>query len=316
MEKSLKITTLQWLWKIQHHLPLKISRFIYKTLNRSGHAPDFSFRCKFYNLDYEGNLNNNIDAAIFYYGAFEKPLLHFMGAAMSAIAGDKGVFVDIGANIGQHSLYMSQVSKHVIAFEPFAPVRARLEHHRKLNGITNIEVHALGLSNISKKQPFYAPSGSNAGIGSFDPGSTSKGNKSIGELELVCGDVFFEQSSLNQLDLIKIDVEGFEKNVLEGLRNTLTKLRPLVVCEMTYGNNLSFVSSDEILNLLPENYHLFCFNKRRPDGSKRQRKNAQARRSGSFELVPYEGPLTKGQDDVILCPQELLAVIPRSNEAS
>lgn len=313
MENPMKVASLAWLWKYQHRLPLKLSQLIYKSLSKSGRTPAFNFRCKFYNLDYEGDLNNNIDAAIYYYGAFEKPLLYFMGSAITAIAGREGVFADIGANIGQHSLYMSQFSRQVIAFEPFAPVRERLEYHCNLNQITNIDIQALGLSDKTENQLFYAPSGSNAGIGSFDPESTSKGNRSIGELQLVRGDEFFEQSGINQLNLIKIDVEGFEKNVLTGLRNTLLRFRPLVVCEMTYGKNLSFMSSKEILSTLPENYVLLCFNKRRPDGSKRQRKNAQARRTGLFQLVTYDGPLARGQDDVILCPQELLTTIPHTN---
>lgn len=313
MEKSLTVVIFEWMWKFHQHLPLKMSQFVYKTLSKAGHTPAFEFNHKFYGLNYQGNLNNNIDAAIYYYGAFEKPLLHFMGSAITAMAGKDGIFVDIGANIGQHSLYMSQRAKQVIAFEPFAPVRARLQHHINLNQLQNIDVHALGLSNQTENQPFYAPSGSNAGIGSFDPESKNKGNRSIGELQLVRGDEFFEHSALNQLHLIKIDVEGFEKNVLQGLHKTLSRFRPLVVCEMTYAKNLSFVSSSEILSMLPDNYVLLCFNKRRPDGSKRQRKNAQARRSGFFELIPYDGPQAKGQDDVILCPQEFLKLIPHSN---
>jgi FkbM family methyltransferase len=313
MGKSIKVASLKGLWAFQQHLPRKMSQYIYKTLSRHDHTPAFGFHCNFYGLQYEGNLNNNIDAAIYYYGAFEKPLLHFMGAAIKAIAGDNGVFVDIGANIGQHSLFMSQTASRVLAFEPYAPVRARLEYHCRLNRIRNIEIHSLGLSNKTGTQAFYAPSGTNAGIGSFDPDSASKGNKSIGELQLIRGDEFFEQSTLNQLHLIKIDVEGFEKNVLQGLQNTLRRFRPLVVCEMSYAQNLSFDSSREILDLLPDNYVLLCFNKRRPDGSKLQRKNAQARKSGLFQLVPYSGPQTRGQDDVILCPQELLTTIPHTN---
>lgn len=316
MEKPFNVAILECLWKFQQHLPLRLSQFVYKALNRSGHTPSLSFQCKFYGLNYEGNLNNNIDAAIYYYGAFEKPLLHFMSAAMTALAGKHGTFVDIGANIGQHSLFMSQVSKQVIAFEPFAPVRARLQHHLELNNIANTVVHACGLSDKTENLPFYAPSGFNAGIGSFDPDSLSKGNRSIGELQLVRGDEFFADADINQLNMIKIDVEGFEKNVLHGLHNSLSRFRPLVICEMTYGKKLSFVSSDEILSLLPDNYVLLCFNKRRADGSKRQRKNAQARRSGFFELVSYTGPLTRGQDDVVLCPQELLNIIPHTNTMS
>jgi hypothetical protein len=113
--------------------------------------------------------------------------------------------------------------------------------------------------------------------------------------------------------MLKIDVEGFERSVVKGLKKTLQTYRPLVICEMTYGNADSFKTSEDIINNLPENYTLLCFDRRRADGRKRQRDNARARHSGLYRLMPYPGPLVSGQDDVILCPQELLAKLPFSN---
>ncbi|TFH72370.1 FkbM family methyltransferase [Gammaproteobacteria bacterium LSUCC0112] len=304
---------LLWLWRHHRHLPDRIAHKIFKALNKAGCAPDFAFRHQFFGMHYDGNLTNNVDAAIYFYGAFEKPLLCFMGDALSAVSDGHGVFVDVGANVGQHSLYMSRFATQVLAFEPYEPVRLRLEHQLSLNAINNVAVHALGLSDANTKQIFFAPTGNNAGIGSFDPESTNKGNIAIGELALVRGDDFFGNQKPERLDLIKIDVEGFEKAVLHGLQQTLLRYRPLLIVEMTYGGTLSFKSSNEISSVLPPDYLLLCFDKRRADGRKRQRHNARARSSGLYQLIPYPGPLASGQDDVILCPQELYQQIPLTN---
>ena len=50
----------------------------------------------------------------------------------------KPTFVDIGANIGQHSLFMSQIVPHVVAFEPFSNVNTKFKHHIDINEIDNI----------------------------------------------------------------------------------------------------------------------------------------------------------------------------------
>ena len=304
---------LDTLWREHRRLPLSAAHKVYKLLARRNRIPDDTFTQPFYGLHYEGKLTNNVDAAIYFLGAFEKPLLHFMEDTLRALAPAQGVFVDVGANVGQHSLFMSRIAAQVIAFEPYEPVRLRLLHQIKLNSISNIEVHATGLSDSSRTLPFFAPVGSNAGIGSFDPESTKKGNIAIGELAIVSGDEHFEQHRPARLDMLKIDVEGFERSVLQGLKKTLQIYRPLVSCEMTYGNADSFKTSEDIINNLPENYTLLCFDRRRADGRKRQRDNARARYSGLYRLMPYLGPLVSGQDDVILCPQELLGKIPFTN---
>jgi len=301
------------LWQ-QKILPRRIFRPVFKNLRSSNNA-DFNFNADFYGLDYLGNLNNNIDYNIYFYGAFEKPLLHFMSDAMQSFtAGNKtGVFVDVGANVGQHSLYMSRCSAQVYAFEPYEPVRDRLVAQISHNSIENIQIHPLGLSNENTSLPFFAPTGNNAGIGSFDASSVEKGNKQIGELELVRGDDFFNTANLEKIDLIKIDVEGFEKPALEGLHKTLHKYRPLIVCEITYGKGLSIQSRDEILQLLPKNYTLLTFNKRKVNGSKARRRDAKTRLSGQFEIIDYKSMLKSGQDDVIACPNEKIQKLPRTN---
>lgn len=281
---------------------------------RKGYAPSHPFKVALFDLEYEGNLQNNIDFNIYYFGAFEKPLLFFLRDCILNTAEDNRVFYDIGANIGQHSLFMSNYAAQVHAFEPYMTVRERIAHQINLNNINNICVHEVGLSNEETKLPFFAPTGRNQGIGSFDASTVNKGNKNIGELQLVRGDDYIAQHKLEPATLVKIDVEGFEKPVLAGLQETLTKYRPVVVCEITYGGDISFRSKTEILDQFPANYELLTFNTRKADGSKSRRKQGKARSSGHYQLIPYNFEFPWGQDDIVACPKEKLQALPRSNQ--
>lgn len=306
----------RFVWN-QQWIDLRHKKAVYKKLCSYGDVPDAPFASDFYGLKYQGNLNNSVEFTLFYLGAFEKPLLFFLRDTMlnlkQSAHGSTPSFFDIGANIGQHSLFMSLHADQVHSFEPYSVVSQKLERHIELNGISNITLHKVGLSNQQEELDFYAPTGRNQGIGSFDAGTVSKGNKNLGKLALVRGDDYLAQNGLQDIALLKIDVEGFEKNVVEGLRDTLEKSRPLIVLEVTYGNSLSFASLNGLKAALPADYTLFRFNNRKADGSKARRRGAKAKRSGDYELIPFDEWRTSGQDDVIACPKEKLEQLPRKN---
>ncbi|MDX1489794.1 MAG: FkbM family methyltransferase [Pseudohongiellaceae bacterium] len=305
---SLKLQLCRTIWDKQWLKPRQ-SRAIYKCLSKAGQAPDFPFTQDFYGLHYEGNLRNNIDFHIFYYGAFEKPLLHFLRDTLQALDSHNSVFVDIGANIGQHALFMSTLCRQVHAFEPFDKVRQRLDLQITNNKINNIQIHTIGVSNENASLPFYAPTGANQGIGSFDSNTAAKGNVSIGELALVKGDDYFPEHGIDRIDIMKIDVEGFEKPALQGLQETLNATRPIIVVEVTYGEAHSFSSIAQIASHLPQNYELFTFDNRKVDGSKARKRDGKSRISGNYDLVPYTKVLQRGQDNIIACPREKLFAI-------
>ena len=311
---SLSHSICKFLWYQPWFNP-KYGRPIYKKICQHSEAPNHPFVTDFFGLQYEGNLQNTIDFSVFYYGAFEKPLLFFLQDCLNAIHQSPTVFCDIGANIGQHSLFMSRIADQVHAFEPFEQVRQKLEHHIQLNKIRNLSVHNVGLSDLDTSLPFYAPTGRNQGIGSFDASTTEKGNRNIGNLALVEGDSYFQKQAITDVDLLKIDVEGFEKAVLHGLQETLKNDRPVVVCELTYGKELSIRSMKELTALFPEDYEFFTFDVRKADGSKARRREAQARKSGDYHLVPFRFDLSSGQDNIVACPLENLDRLPRKSIA-
>ena len=291
-------------------------KFLYRQLRRNGKTPDYAFSKDFYGLKYKGNLNNNIDANVFFYGAFEKPLLFFLRDTLNALKTDtpKAIFMDIGANVGHHSIFLSKFASQVLAFEPYPKVNMQFKQQIAHNNISNIQIFENGLSDRRETLNYYAPTGNNEGIGSFDESSIGKGNTSYGKLELQEGDQVIESDSWKNIKLIKIDVEGFEKKVIKGLSRTIEEERPVIVCEITYGQQLSFVSIEELSSYLPKNYEILTFNTRKLDGSKDKRKGSLAKRSGFYELISLKQWRSSGQDDIVMIPTEKSKIIPRQSE--
>ena len=291
-------------------------KFLYRQLRRNGKTPDYAFSKDFYGLKYKGNLNNNIDANVFFYGAFEKPLLFFLRDTLNALITEtpKAIFMDIGANVGHHSIFLSKFASQVLAFEPYPKVNMQFKQQIAHNNISNIQIFEIGLSDRRETLNYYAPTGNNEGIGSFDESSIGKGNTSYGKLELREGDQVIESDSWKNIKLIKIDVEGFEKKVIKGLTRTIEEERPVIVCEITYGQQLSFLSIEELRSYLPKNYEILTFNTRKLDGSKDKRKGSLAKRSGFYELISLTQWRSSGQDDIVMIPNEKSTIIPRQTE--
>jgi len=291
-------------------------KFLYRQLRRNGKTPDYAFSKDFYGLKYKGNLNNNIDANVFFYGAFEKPLLFFLRDTLNALITEtpKAIFMDIGANVGHHSIFLSKFASQVLAFEPYPKVNMQFKQQIAHNNISNIQIFETGLSDRRETLNYYAPTGNNEGIGSFDESSIGKGNTSYGKLELQEGDQVIASDSWKNIKLIKIDVEGFEKKVIKGLSRTIEEERPVIVCEITYGQQLSFVSIEELSSYLPQNYEILTFNTRKLDGSKDKRKGSLAKRSGFYELISLKHWRSSGQDDIVMIPNEKSTIIPRQTE--
>ena len=312
---SVFLSFLEFLWKMAGNNPTW-RKFLYRQLRRNGKVPDYAFSKDFYGLKYKGNLNNNIDANVFFYGAFEKPLLFFLRDTINAIKAEvpRPIFMDIGANVGQHSLFLSKFAWQVLAFEPYPKVNMQFKQQIAHNNISNIQIFENGLSDRRETLNYYAPTGNNEGIGSFDESSIGKGNTSYGKLELQEGDQVIESDSWKNIKLIKIDVEGFEKKVIKGLARTIEEERPVIVCEITYGQQLSFVSIEELSSYLPKNYEILTFNTRKLDGSKDKRKGSLAKRSGFYELISLKQWLSSGQDDIVMIPNEKSTIIPRQTE--
>jgi FkbM family methyltransferase len=211
------------------------------------------FETDFFGLKYRGNFNTFIDWSAYFYGAYEKYLLFLMRDIVKEK--HNPIFIDIGANVGHHSLFMSKFCQEVHAFEPYDRVKVILMSKLSLNKCSNVIVHNFGLGAKNEFLDFYAPVGRNIGTGSFMAEHAQNNNIKIGKLEIVQGDSYISKLNLKKIDLIKIDVEGFEKYVLLGLMDTLKKYRPFVVMEYS-GVTRNDLTIQELREILPGGYSI------------------------------------------------------------
>jgi FkbM family methyltransferase len=211
------------------------------------------FETDFFGLKYQGNLNTFIDWSVYFYGAYEKGILFLMRDIIKNR--QNSIFIDVGANVGHHSLFMSKLCHEVHSFEPYDKVIDILMSKLLFSKCSNVIVHNVGLGEKNEFINFYAPVGRNLGTGSFMPEHAKNNNIKVGKLEIVKGDLYISKLNLKSIDIIKIDVEGYEKYVLLGLKDTLKKYRPFVVMEYSKvtRDNLSL---QELKEILPSGYSI------------------------------------------------------------
>jgi FkbM family methyltransferase len=213
----------------------------------------FSFRTETLGIIYEGNTRDGIDRAVLNYGAHEKPEVFFLRDVSTG-----GIFLDVGANKGLYSLVMSRYQKQVHAFEPYETVLKKFREMVAKNGIRNIVIHPIGLGEKRERLIFQEPDEENMGLGSFAFVSKNRAHR---ELEVMTGDEALSKAGVTEVELIKMDIEGFERPALRGLAQTLARGRPIVVFELTIdpARPTLFKSVEDISKVFPVGYEFLVF---------------------------------------------------------
>ncbi len=141
--------------------------------------------------------------------------------------------LDVGANVGNHSVYLAAHFNKVLAFEPNPIALKYLSDNVKTNNRANLEVCSIGLGKEDAVLPFYVDQGDNLGMASFSPQNANEERVSKPDhlLQIRRGDAVVEEKTVEDIDFIKIDVEGFELDVLTGLQETIRRHRPMVTFE-------------------------------------------------------------------------------------
>lgn len=186
----------------------------------------------------------HIDRNIIAFGAHEPEMLEFLRPRLR-----RGqVCFDVGANLGQVTVHMAAAvgsSGRVYAFEPVPRIMARLECHVRANGLEDVVEYCEGaMSDREGTAVFSMPAAGfgNQGVGSLLGQSIPTPAQDL-RVRTITLDGFVESRGIERIDLMKIDIQGAEPLLLEGGRETLGRLSPDLIIEVS-PDDLRIAGSD------------------------------------------------------------------------
>ncbi|MDQ2093018.1 FkbM family methyltransferase [Rhodalgimonas zhirmunskyi] len=156
-------------------------------------------------------------------------------AAIKAHFPHGGTFVDIGANVGNHSLYVAgfMAPARVIPFEPNPTAYKLLIANIMLNDFGDVfDLSHLGLGLGEEAAEGFAMLEQPRNLGGSRMADVGEGGLKVVTGDMALGDV--------TPDMIKVDVEGMEIKVLRGLKETIARARPILLLEIDDENDADF----------------------------------------------------------------------------
>lgn len=174
------------------------------------------------------------------------------------------VFYDIGANIGLFTLLAAEHCRTVVAFEPTSDTFSVLSNNVELNNSPeNIRlIHAAASDKDGTQDIFVLTNGKDAWNSmAVKP---EAGEYRVDQITTVNVDAMVERGRIPPPTMIKIDVEGWELHVLQGLEETIAKHRPTMLIEFTASNLKAAGTSNDDLrkHIQSKNYDLFTYDPR------------------------------------------------------
>jgi FkbM family methyltransferase len=210
-------------WRI----PLKLTGGLVPIADtRWQNAPRVTIRGKNHGYLMELELSDWAERCTFFLGRYyEMGVQRVLDAIL--MPGDR--FVDIGANIGMITLHAHSLigsTGRIDCFEPNPECVERLRRHLQINNIRNVAIHTCALSDQVGNL--------NLNLSSEHSGTATL--TEVGEVKRtlpvkVCvgDDLLIEGPRIN---VMKVDVEGYEMKVLTGLERTLKKSKPIIITEL------------------------------------------------------------------------------------
>jgi len=196
-----------------------------------------------------GDLSSYIEKQAFLFNGYER---EFIDLFLSRVPRG-GTVLDVGANIGNHTLIFSGHFDAVHSFEPnpvvLAKLRQNVDQTLKANPGRAITVHPVGLGKVAEELPFYNIFNGNEGLGTFlKVEQYDRPLEQVQTLKIERADDYLGEISVSA---IKIDVQGFEPNVLRGMQNILARNKPVIWLEFGEGTEADVPTLADVQTLFP-----------------------------------------------------------------
>ena len=160
---------------------------------------------------------------------------------------ERAIIFDVGANIGEYALIANDIFKNTSAIHSFEPAAVTFSYLKeRTKGVDNIKTMNKGVGDTSSKVTIYYDE-----TGSVQSSLLQEGSLTQSEtIELTTIKDYCDQEDIDRITLLKLDVEGYEYNALQGCGNLLDKINYI---QFEFGNKqvISRHFLSDFINLLP-----------------------------------------------------------------
>ena len=172
---------------------------------------------------------DQLQRAMWYSGTHEEPIIRTITRSLRK----DDVFLDVGANIGLISLAAAQRLRalgggRVVAFEPGRDAFAKLIAHVEMNGLQQF-VDPVNLALGAERTDLALRRDLRSEAANLATRSLFASGEPVEVVHVVTCDEWVRERGVERVDVVKIDVEGAEFDVISGMRDTLSMLRPRIV---------------------------------------------------------------------------------------
>lgn len=194
--------------------------------------------------------STDIGGMLFFSGEFEKKEMELCKEYIS----ETSIVLDVGANIGLHSIYFSGLAKEgcILALEPSLETFCLLANN--VAHISNIVPINLAISDEGKIANFF-----HASDNAYSSLVDTQRKEIVSVLRVPCMKVddVISGLCLYRVDFVKIDVEGLEFNVLRGMVEVISKYQPVIFCEIYKGQHSNQQPDETVRFLIERGYRAY-----------------------------------------------------------
>lgn len=206
-------------------------------------------RCERDGINYELDLSDMVDWYIYF--GFREPSRE----KLYELVEEGNVVFDVGANVGDVAMHAAKRvgdRGKIYAFEPDQTNIGRITKNLEQNSFDNIVLNKVGLGDEEGSFSLYSVEPGNRGMNRILPSEDGVSESSY--IQVTTMDRYVEEHKIDSINLIKIDVEGYEFKVLKGGISTLKRFSPLLFIELD-DRNLRYQGScaAKLVSFLIEN---------------------------------------------------------------
>jgi FkbM family methyltransferase len=205
------------------NIPLRGSMRLSRMLEKIVATPKPDGLCRVktlhgYTLLVDPIVGKGLELAVFSRGTYEEGTLRLI----TRLLGHGGIFIDVGANIGLMTLHAASIlqrSGRVVAFEPVPNVYQLLQQNVDINNFSNVKAENSAVGATNGTMDIYQNLDVNRGSATL-----SRSNDAVPPITVpvVALDDYVRRNTIRDIACMKIDVEGWELEVLRGAHDTLS----------------------------------------------------------------------------------------------